>query len=252
MKVTAFIGSARKKHTYNTTERFLKKLQSFGEIEYEMIPLSDYNLKVCRGCKNCLDKGEELCTLNDDRDKLIEKMRNSDGVIFASPNYSFHVSGQMKLFLDRLGYIFHRPEFFGKTCTGIVAQGVYGGNKIVKYFNFIGKALGFNVVKGICVTNLEPVSEKSRRKNEKLINNLSKKFYLQLIKKEPPTPSLLELFIFRFSRTSMRIKQDSSFRDYKYYEHKGWFQSDFYYPVKLSLAKKVSGKIFDAFAAKTI
>ena len=57
----------------------------------------------------------------------------------------------MKVFLDRFGFLFHRPRYFGKTFTSIVAQGVYGGNKIVKYFNFIGKALGFNVVKGSCI-----------------------------------------------------------------------------------------------------
>ena len=66
MKVTAFVGSARKKHTYRATERFLKCLQSRGEIEYEIIALSEYNLKICRGCKLCLDKGEELCPLRDD------------------------------------------------------------------------------------------------------------------------------------------------------------------------------------------
>jgi multimeric flavodoxin WrbA len=42
MKVTAFVGSARKKHTYNATEKFLQKLQSLGDIEYEIVLLSDY------------------------------------------------------------------------------------------------------------------------------------------------------------------------------------------------------------------
>ena len=46
MKVTAFIGSARKKHTYNATEKFLQKLQSLGNIEYEIVSLSDYNLEI--------------------------------------------------------------------------------------------------------------------------------------------------------------------------------------------------------------
>jgi len=35
----------------------------------------------------------------------------SDGVIFATPNYSFQVSGIMKVFLDRLGFAFHRRAF---------------------------------------------------------------------------------------------------------------------------------------------
>ena len=139
MKVTAFVGSARKKHTYNATEKFLQKLQSLGDIEYEIVPLSDYDLKTCKGCMLCLNKGEELCPLKDDRDKLIEKMNNSDGIIFSSPNYSFNVSGLMKIFLDRLGFIFHRPRFFGKAFTSIVVQGFYRGNKIIDYFNFFGK-----------------------------------------------------------------------------------------------------------------
>lgn len=252
MKVTAFVGSARKKHSYETTEKFLRKLQTFGNIDYEIIQLSNYNLGICKGCKLCLDKGEELCKLKDDRDFLLEKMKNSDGVVFASPNYSFHVSALMKQFLDRLGFIFHRPQFFGQTFTSIIAQGVYGGHKIVKYFNFIGKALGFTVVKGICVTNLEPVSEKAVLKNEKKIDQLSKKFYVQLVKNELPKPSLFDLFIFRMSRTSMRIKQDESFRDYNYYQEKGWFQSDFFYPVKLSPVKKLVGKLFDKMAQKAI
>lgn len=89
MKVTAFIGSARKKHTYNASEQFLQKLRSFGNIEYEIVRLSDYQLEVCQGCKLYTDRGEEFCPLKDDRDKLIEKMINSDGIIFASPTYSF-------------------------------------------------------------------------------------------------------------------------------------------------------------------
>jgi len=109
--------------------------------------LRDYNLKVCKGCKLCLDKCEELCPLKDDRDNLFEKIENSYGVIFASPNYSFNVSGLMKIFLDRFGYIFHRPRFFGKAFTNIVTQGIYKGEDIVEYFNFVGGGLGFNVVK---------------------------------------------------------------------------------------------------------
>ena len=245
MKVTAFVGSARKKHTYNTTELLLQKLRSLGDIEYEIVQLSDYNLGTCKGCILCMNKGEELCPLKDDRDKLIEKIINSDGVIFASPNYSFQVSGFMKIFLDRLGFIFHRPRFFGKAFTSIVAQGIYGGNNIVKYLNFIGGGFGFNVVKGCCINSLEPMTEKGRIKIDKIIDKQSKRFYSTLIKKEYPTPSLFELMIFRMARTSRKIMLNENFRDYTYCMENGWFESDYYYPVKLSAFKKLAGKFFD-------
>ena len=245
MKVTAFVGSARMKHTYNVSEKFLQKLQSLGDIEYEIVPLSDYNLKICKGCMLCLNKGEELCPLKDDRDKLIDKMNNSDGIIFSSPNYSFNVSGLMKIFLDRLGFIFHRPRFFGKAFTSIVVQGFYRGNKIVDYFNFIGNGLGFNVVNGSCLNSLEPMTEKDQKKTDRIIDKQSIKFYSTLIKREYPIPSYFKIMIFRMARKSVKLLLDESWRDYTYYKNNGWFGSDYYYPAQLSPIKKLVGNFFD-------
>jgi multimeric flavodoxin WrbA len=59
MKVTAFVGSARKKHTYRATEKFLNHLKECTDIETEIVALSEYNLQICRGCKLCMDRGED-------------------------------------------------------------------------------------------------------------------------------------------------------------------------------------------------
>jgi multimeric flavodoxin WrbA len=250
MKITAFIGSSRKKHTYYAAEKILTKLQELGDIQYELVPLSDYNIKTCVGCKLCFEKGEEFCPLKDDRDILIQKILDSDGVIFATPNYSFQVSALMKIFLDRLGFIFHRPRFFGKTYTSIVAQGIYGGKEIIKYLNFVGGGLGFNTVNGCYITTLEPMSEKGQQKNDKIIEAQSIKFYSKLIKKEFPGPSLLKLMIFRMSRSSMKIMLNEEYKDYRYYMENGWFESDYFYKLKLSPIKKLVGKLFDKLAIK--
>ena len=251
MKVTAFIGSARKKHTYNACKMLLDEIAAFGDIESEIVCLNDYNLKVCTGCILCLDKGEEYCPLEDDRRILIKKMIDSDGVIFASPNYSFNVSALMKLFLDRLAYFGHRPAFFGKTFSSIVVQGIFGGDKIVKYFSFFGNAIGYNVVKGALIKSLEPMTEKNKKKNENIIKKQASRYYRQLVKKEFKKPGLLELFIFRMSRTGIRTMLDENYRDYEYYNKNGWFESDFYYPVKISRLKKLLGKLFDKISAAT-
>ncbi len=250
-KVTAFLGCARKKNTYNSVKKFLNMLESFGGVETEIVFLYDYHLETCRGCKLCLDRGEELCPLKDDRDKLIEKMDNSDGVIFASPNYSFQVSGKMKCFLDRLGFIFHRPRFFGKACTNIVFQGIYGGNKIVKYLDFVGDGLGFNIVKGLCLTATEPISEYEQNKIDKAIEKKSILFHKKLDRPAYPAPSLLKLMIFRMSRTGMNLLLNDTFRDYNYFKEKGWFESDYYYDTSLNLFKKMTGRLFDSMAAKS-
>ena len=181
-KVTAFVGSARKKHTYNAAAQFLSNLQAMGDVEVEIVRLSDYQLQICRGCKLCCDRGEEYCPLKDDRDLLLEKMMASDGVVFATPNYSFQVSALMKAFLDRLGFAFHRPRFFGKAFTSIVAQGIFGGNKIVSYLDFVGSGLGFNTVKGSCITTLEPMTEKQQYKIDRTLAAQARRYYARLQK----------------------------------------------------------------------
>ena len=244
-KVTAFVGSARKKHTHNAVAQFLSNLQAMGDVEIEIVRLSDYQIETCQGCKVCFEKGEAHCPLKDDRDVLIEKMMASDGVVFASPNYAFQVSALMKTFLDRLAFICHRPRFFGKTFTSIVAQGIYGGGKIVKYLDFLAKSLGFNVVKGCCITTLEPMTEKQQRKIDKTLAKQARRYYAGLEEPGYPSPNLIDLMFFRMSRTKMKRELDDSSLDYRYYADKGWFDSDFYYPTRLGPLKKGAGAVFD-------
>jgi multimeric flavodoxin WrbA len=247
-RVVAFVGSARKKHTHNAVQQFMSNLQSLGDIEYEIVALSDYRIETCRGCKACIDKGEEFCPFKDDRDTLIEKMMASDGVVIASPVYSFQVSAILKIFLDRLGFIFHRPRFFGKTFTNIVVQGIFGGSKIVKYLDFVGSGLGFNAVKGRVIISLEPMTDKQQKKNDRVLAQHSRQFHERLLKPIPSTPTLFKLMIFRMSRTSMKLMLDDSYRDYTYYRNEGWFESDYFYPTRLGLLKKAAGNLFDLLA----
>lgn len=249
-KITAFVGSPRKKHTHGAAAQFLSHLQALGDIETEIVHLNDYRIETCKGCCVCFNKGEEHCPLQDDRDVLLDKIMASDGVVFATPNYSFQVSAVMKTFLDRLGFVFHRPRFFGKAFTGIVTQGIYGGGKIVDYLDFVGSGLGFNTVKGSCLTTLDPMTEKQRQKMDQTLAKQAGRFHARLEQPAYPAPSLLKLMLFRLSRTKMRIELDDSFRDYTYYADKGWFESGYYYPVRLGLLKTGAGKLFDAVSAR--
>jgi multimeric flavodoxin WrbA len=248
-RITAFVGSARRKHTYSAVREFLARLEALGDVECEIVALSDYRIETCRGCKQCFEKGEEFCPLKDDRDVLIEKIMASDGVVFASPNYSFQVSAFMKIFLDRLGFLFHRPRFHGKTFTSIVVQGVHGGRKIVKYLDFVGLGLGFKVVKGSYSTAFEPMTEKEQQKRDKALVRQSKRFYKHLSKPADRVPGLFALMIFRMSRTSIRLMLDDSNLDYTYYSEHGWFESDYYYPTRLGVLKRPAGNLFDSIFA---
>jgi multimeric flavodoxin WrbA len=249
-RVTAFVGSARKKHTHDAVVQFLSNLQSMGDIEYEIVRLHDYRLEYCRGCKVCFEKGEQHCPLKDDRDVLIEKMMAPDGVVLASPNYSFQVSAIMKAFLDRLSFALHRPAFFGKTFTSIVTQGFYGGDKIVDYLDFVANGLGFNTVKGSTITALEPMSDKEKQKMDRVLAAQASRFYAMLEKPGYPVPTWFKLMGFRMGRTKVWVELDDSSRDYTHYADRGWLESDYFYPTHLGVLKKGAGKLFDMWAAR--
>jgi hypothetical protein len=174
----------------------------------------------------------------------------SDGVVFASPNYSFQISALMKLLLDRLGFAFHRPRFFGKSCTSIVVQGIRGGDKIVDYLDFVGWALGFKTVKGSCFTAFDPMTEKESRTLDATLAAQARRFHASLMGPALPAPTWIEVAIFRASRTSVRMNLDDRSCDYRYYRDKGWFEADFFYPARVGAWKRALGRLAEALVAR--
>jgi len=52
----------------------------------------------------------------------------------------------------------------------------------------------------------------------------------------------------------MGVMLNDNNRDYVFYKEKGYFESDYYYPVQLNPMKKLAGKYFDkrvAYIART-
>jgi len=250
-RVTAFVGSARKKHTYDAVRRFLDNLEARSDVETEIVVLSDHRIEACRGCKLCFEMGEDACPLRDDREALVEKMLASDGVVFATPSYMFQVSGTMKTFIDRLSYLGHRPRFFGKAFTNIVTQGLPFESKIGKYLNLVGACWGYNAVAGSRVTALEPMTPKEEAKVSKMLASHSERYHKMLFRKGNPSPNLMMLMGFRIGRTTMKLELDERSCDYRYFAERGWFDSDYYYPTRLGFMKKLLGRIFDAIGTRT-
>jgi len=244
-KVTAFIGSNRKGSTYRAVRQFEEKLKARADIDFEIVFFKDYDLEYCRGCKLCFDRGEDRCPVKGDRDQLIVKIDESDGIIFAAPNYAFQVPAVMKNALDHLAFVFHRPRFFRKTFTSIVTQGFFGGRPIAKYLANMGQNLGFTPVGGcILQTAPEPLSGAIRKRNDRGIERSAARFARTLARPAAPAPSLFRLMIFRISRNRLR-RMGPAYFDYLYYQEKGWFTSDYYYETSLGPFMKLAGRFFD-------
>ena len=83
--------------------------------ETELLNLVDYELKPCEGCKTCFNT--KKCVIEDDVEKIYQKIVEADGVIIGSPVYFYNVTAQTKLFIDRVGYLHAargRKAFEGK------------------------------------------------------------------------------------------------------------------------------------------
>ncbi len=247
-KVTAFIASHQKRATYGAVREFEEHLRSYADLDmdFEYVFLKDYRLENCRGCCLCFQKGEEFCPLKDDRDILLQKIYDSDGVIFATPTYAFQVAAPMKTLFDRLSFILHRPRFFEKTCTSIVTEGIYGGKGVLKYLDkLVTAGLGFNVAEGCVLHALQPITDSAREKITRKTKKAAARFHKELMRPESPAPSLFGLMVYRLSRTGIKESLGDGDRDFRYYRDLGWFDNDYYYPVSLGPIKKVIGSVFD-------
>ena len=67
------------------------------------IRLSKYNINRCIACEYCQNQNEYTCVFDEKDDflKIIETIKQSDLLIFATPVYLFQISSLMKTFLER-------------------------------------------------------------------------------------------------------------------------------------------------------
>lgn len=66
----------------------------------ETINLRDYHLNYCVACYSCTVSGK--CIIGDGMNEIAEKLIDADVIVFATPVYFYSMSGQLKVFIDRL------------------------------------------------------------------------------------------------------------------------------------------------------
>jgi multimeric flavodoxin WrbA len=126
MKITAIIGSPRgmKGATGRLMEIVIEGAERQG-ASAEIFTIKGQEVKPCRACDICHREG--LCPQKDSFGAIKESIDKADGIILASPNYIFHVSAQLKAFLDRSASVVHLQGFEGKYGAAVVTSG--GGDE---------------------------------------------------------------------------------------------------------------------------
>lgn len=106
MRVVAINGSPHKEgNTYHALTMVGKQLEQNG-IELEIVHIGNKPIRGCSACGMCFKNKDEKCAMKDDGvNDAIQKMKNADGIILASPVYYAGIAGTMKCFLDRAFYV---------------------------------------------------------------------------------------------------------------------------------------------------
>lgn len=105
MKVIAINGSPKKDgNTYHALKVVADELEKQG-IETEILHVGDKNIRGCLACGMCAKNKNEKCVIDDYVNEAVQKMKDADGIILASPTYYASIAGTMKSFLDRTFYV---------------------------------------------------------------------------------------------------------------------------------------------------
>jgi len=140
--------------TAQAADAMLKGLEKSG-VSVERVFLPVFKIERCRQCEDngwgvCRKEGR--CIINDDLSRLVEKIRQADAVIFATPVYYSDLSESLRAFLDRLRRICTheagRASVKGKPALGICVAGGGGGGAPACCVNLekIISTCGFEVV----------------------------------------------------------------------------------------------------------
>ncbi|PKL60395.1 MAG: hypothetical protein CVV33_02895 [Methanomicrobiales archaeon HGW-Methanomicrobiales-4] len=100
--VPIIIGSPRKGGDTHTLAQEVEKGLVSREISSEFFFLNEMTFSGCQACYACKQEGNIRCTRNDDMQTFYDAIDHADGLIIATPIYFGGVTGQTKLWLDRL------------------------------------------------------------------------------------------------------------------------------------------------------
>jgi multimeric flavodoxin WrbA len=176
-KILCLCGSPRPTgNTQTLVDRFAEGASEAG-AEVEIVRSFDLDIRPCRGCLRCNIIGR--CAIKgDDWPPLAESFCKADAVLFASPVYFHHVTGNLKLVIDRIRSLLHvrmvpggiglehTPRYGPHKAYGLIlvqgAQGEHGIREVRELIEFIAGLGGAPVPVDVLVGNRLGISGQVR------------------------------------------------------------------------------------------
>lgn len=257
MKVLAITAGRINGNTQKAASALINELAALAKAEgseavTDMIALSETELGLCRGCRACMEKGEQLCPCKDSGQDIARKMREADAVILASPVYVEGVSGSMKNLIDRMAYNCYRQALAGKTAYVVTTSGIGSTAHALRTMTAALLLWGLSVAGTLkLITGGGRMSEDElKSRYGKAIKRAARQMYAGI--KRAPRPSIRSLIVFKVQQISwQKTKEQSITRDY--WEKQGWLKSrcTYYMPHSrsraLTAAMRVVGRAVALF-----
>ena len=231
MNVAIVNGNARHGSTWHCKELFLEELRKFTDITPFEFTLPRDMPHFCVGCFNCFFKGEQSCPHAKYMQPIVEALTWADIIVLTSPAYVFDVSGQMKAFLDHLGYMWmvHRPHpsmfrKIGVTITTTAGAGLSRTAGTMKNsLRFWGTRRVLSFKSAVAASSWDEVKEKKRVKIRRRMRALAEDAIksLRRVDKLPVHPIQRGMF---FAIRSMMRKGGFNSRDMEYWKGQGWLK----------------------------
>ena len=253
MRILALIGSHRRSGNTARVVRMVEtRMRALGAlrgvpVEFETLFLADFDIRPCRGCRACFDRGEEWCPLTDDVPKIRTRMDAADALIVASPVYMDNVSGLVKNWIDRLAYLSHRPAMGGK-CAFTIAT--VGGSLTRRTLRTMDGALltwGYHLVgrAGLRMGALAAPSELPRF--EPPAQKAADRLFDAAANQDALAPAFVSLMVFRVQQLVWPNEPPGS-HDRSYWEANGWLSPGctFYVPHRANPVRVAAARLTGA------
>ena len=98
-KVLIITSSLREQSNSNLLAEAFREGAEENKNNVEIISLKENRIAPCVGCNSCQVHGE--CFMKDRLNDILDKVIESDVLVFASPTYYYSISGTLKNFIDR-------------------------------------------------------------------------------------------------------------------------------------------------------
>ncbi len=168
MKVVAFNGSPRKDgNCVRLIHHVFTALNAEG-IETEMVQLGGNLIHGCKACYQCFERKDGRCVVAADMvNDCLAKMRQADGILFASPTYFADITPELKALIDRSGLVSKANGGLLKRKVGAAVVAVRRAGAIhafdsINHFFLIGEM----IIPGSCYWNMGIGREKGEVEND--------------------------------------------------------------------------------------